>query len=204
MLERIMSPADLKALDDGELRELAAELRERIIAIVSMNGGHLASNLGTVELTLALHAELDCPRDKLIFDVGHQAYAHKLLTGRYEAFSTIRREGGLSGFPRRGESEYDAFSVGHASTAISAALGMARARDALGDLAAMDGASEADEERLMACVERVVTQRLGDLIVTPREVDALVERMAGIVAEGINLALHPGLSAQEIAQLMAQ
>lgn len=133
MLERIMGPADLKALDDGELRELAAELRERIIAIVSMNGGHLASNLGTVELTLALHAELDCPRDKLIFDVGHQAYAHKLLTGRYEAFSTIRREGGLSGFPRRGESEYDAFSVGHASTAISAALGMARARDALGE-----------------------------------------------------------------------
>ena len=130
MLERIMSPADLKALDDGELRELAAELRERIISIVSMNGGHLASNLGTVELTLALHAELDCPRDKLIFDVGHQAYAHKLLTGRYKEFSTIRREGGLSGFPRRGESEYDAFSVGHASTAISAALGMARARRA--------------------------------------------------------------------------
>ncbi len=133
MLSKISGPADLKALDESQLVELARELREVIIGQVSRTGGHLASNLGAVELTIALHRALDCPRDKLVFDVGHQAYVHKLLTGRYARFGTLRQQGGISGFPRRGESEYDAFSVGHASTAISAALGMARARDALGE-----------------------------------------------------------------------
>lgn len=132
MLENIKSPEDIKALDTAQLYALANEVRQKIITTVSHTGGHLASNLGAVEITLALHRELDCPEDKLIFDVGHQAYTHKLLTGRYERFGTLRQQGGISGFPRRSESEYDAFSVGHASTAISAALGMARARDIQG------------------------------------------------------------------------
>ena len=132
ILPGIKSPADLKSLSESDIKLLATEIRSEIIETVSRTGGHLASNLGVVELTLALHAELDCPRDKLIFDVGHQAYVHKLLTGRYGAFDTIRQQGGLSGFPRTGESEYDAFSTGHASTAISAGVGIARARDLLG------------------------------------------------------------------------
>ncbi len=133
MLESIKAPQDLKGMSDDELKALADELRGEIISTVARTGGHLSSNLGTVELTIALHCEMDCPRDKIVFDVGHQAYAHKLLTGRYDRFSTLRQQGGISGFPRRSESEYDAFSVGHASTAISAALGMARARDQLGE-----------------------------------------------------------------------
>ena len=111
---------------------LAQELRARIIDSVSRNGGHLASNLGVVELTIALHRAFDFPKDALIFDVGHQCYAHKLLTGRADSFDTLRQFGGLAGFPRREESPYDAFDTGHASTAISAAAGMARARDLVG------------------------------------------------------------------------
>ena len=114
------------------MQALAGEIREKIIGTVAVNGGHLASNLGVVELTIALHRVLNCPEDKIVFDVGHQCYAHKLLTGRYEAFSSLRTMDGLCGFPRRQESEYDAFDTGHASTAISAALGMARARDIQG------------------------------------------------------------------------
>lgn len=128
-LADLVSPAQLRDCSQEELKALAQEIRQDIIRVVSRNGGHLASNLGVVELTLALHRAFDCPRDRLIFDVGHQCYAHKLLTGRYAQFSTLRQTGGLSGFPRRDESEYDAFGAGHASTAISAALGMARARD---------------------------------------------------------------------------
>lgn len=132
-LADISSPADLKKVPARELPALAQEIREEIIKTVSVNGGHLASNLGAVELTIALHRALDCPRDKLVFDVGHQCYAHKLLTGRREQFSTLRKTDGLCGFPRRQESEYDAFDTGHASTAISVALGMARARDLTGE-----------------------------------------------------------------------
>ena len=125
----ITGPRDLKAMSEDELKTLADELRSEIIATVARTGAS-GRNSGTVELTIALHCELDCPHDKLLFDVGHQAYAHKLLTGRYKTFGTLRQQGGISGFPRRSESEYDSFSVGHASTAISAALGMARARRA--------------------------------------------------------------------------
>lgn len=131
MLKDIQKPADLKRLSLAELQGLAQELRQEIIEVVSQNGGHLASNLGAVELTLALHYVFDCPEDKLVFDVGHQTYAHKLLTGRQEAFRSLRRQGGASGFARLEESEYDAFTAGHASTAISAALGMARTRDVM-------------------------------------------------------------------------
>ena len=128
-LERINEPADIKKLNMKQLRALADELRAEIIRVVSDRGGHLASNLGMVELTIAVHYVFDAPADKLIFDVGHQCYAHKLLTGRYQAFQKLRGRDGASGFPRMEESEYDAFTAGHASTAISAALGMARTRD---------------------------------------------------------------------------
>ncbi len=131
-LDSIHSPADLKRLPPEALPEVAAEIRERIIQVVSTSGGHLAPSLGTVELTIALHYVLDTPRDILIWDVGHQCYGHKILTGRNDRFDTLRQEGGLSGFPRRVESEYDAFGTAHASTAISAALGFACARDLAG------------------------------------------------------------------------
>jgi len=127
ILDRINTPADLKRLNLGQLHELAEEIREEILGAIAESGGHLASSLGVIELTIALHYVFDAPNDKFIFDVGHQAYAHKILTGRRRQFATIRRFGGLSGFPRREESEYDAFGTGHASTSVSAALGMAEA-----------------------------------------------------------------------------
>ena len=129
MLENIKTSADLKKLKRNELEELCSEIRHELIHTVSENGGHLASNLGIVELTVALHRVYDTPRDKIVFDVGHQSYVHKLITGRYQQFRTLRQHGGISGFPKRGESVYDSFDTGHASTAISAALGLARARD---------------------------------------------------------------------------
>jgi len=132
ILDRIDSPSDLRDLGLGELRALAEEIRRRIVETVSRNGGHLSSNLGVVELTLAIHRSFDSPRDAIVWDVGHQCYAHKLLTGRREAFESIRRPGGLSGFPKRAESVHDAFDTGHASTSISAALGLAEARHRLG------------------------------------------------------------------------
>ena len=128
MLETIHSPADIKRLRPDELEVLAEEIRRVIIETCSRNGGHLAPSLGTVELTLALHYVFDAPRDKIVWDVGHQAYAHKLITGRRERFHTLRRSGGICGFPRREESPYDVFSVGHSSTSISASAGIAEAR----------------------------------------------------------------------------
>lgn len=129
MLERITSSADLKKMNFSELEVLCDEIRKELIRTVSVNGGHLASNLGVVELTAALHRVYDTPEDKIVFDVGHQSYVHKLITGRYKEFHTLRQYGGISGFPKKKESEYDCFETGHASTAISAALGIARARD---------------------------------------------------------------------------
>ncbi|AEB08570.1 1-deoxy-D-xylulose-5-phosphate synthase [Desulfobacca acetoxidans] len=125
LLDAINSPVDLKRLAVEQLPQLAQEIRQQIISTVSTTGGHLAPNLGVVELTIALHYVFDTPRDKIIWDVGHQAYTHKLLTGRKDVFHTLRQSGGLSGFPKRGESPYDAFDTGHSSTSISAALGMA-------------------------------------------------------------------------------
>lgn len=127
LLEHIESPADLKSLSIEDLKALSGELRQYIISTLSSHPGHLASGLGVVELTVALHAVFNTPDDKLVWDVGHQAYAHKILTGRRNRFSTIRTYGGLSGFPKMTESEYDAFGTGHSSTSISAALGMATA-----------------------------------------------------------------------------
>ncbi len=133
ILERIQSPKDLKRLDIPQLQQLAQEIREYIISTLSETGGHLAPSLGVVELTLALHYIFDSPKDKIVWDVGHQSYAHKIITGRREAFRHIRQEGGISGFPKMSESEHDAFGVGHASTAISAAFGMVCARDLRGE-----------------------------------------------------------------------
>ena len=133
MIERINSPQDLKALSIEQMEQLAGEIRALLVETVLEQGGHLASNLGVVELTLALEYVFGEPEDRIVFDVGHQAYVHKILTGRREQFAHLRERGGLSGFPRISESEYDAFPAGHASTSISAALGMARARDMMGD-----------------------------------------------------------------------
>lgn len=133
MLEEIRGPEDLRGLSAEALKQLAAELRQLLIGTVAKTGGHLGPSLGTVELTLALHSVYETPRDQIVWDVGHQAYAHKILTGRREAFGTLRQRGGVSGFPRREESRHDAFGTGHASTAVSAALGIARARDLAGE-----------------------------------------------------------------------
>jgi len=129
ILEKIHSPADIKALDYNNLKQLSTEIRKRIINQVTENGGHLASNLGVVELTMALHRVFDSPHDKLVWDVGHQSYTHKLLTGRGELFPSLRKYQGISGFTDRDESPHDAFGAGHGGTSISAALGMALARD---------------------------------------------------------------------------
>jgi 1-deoxy-D-xylulose-5-phosphate synthase len=132
LLDAIHNPDDLRALSPDDLPQLAAELRAFLIDSVSRTGGHLASNLGTVELTLALHYIFDTPRDRIVWDVGHQTYVHKILTGRREAMADLRQAGGIAGFPRRAESEFDAFGSGHSSTSISAALGMAEAFHQLG------------------------------------------------------------------------
>lgn len=129
MLENIDSPEDLEKLNIEEKKQLAQELRDYILQVVSQNGGHLASNLGVVELTIALHSVFNMPKDKIVWDVGHQTYVHKIITGRREKFKTLRKKDGLAGFPKTNESEYDSFNTGHSSTSISAALGMARARD---------------------------------------------------------------------------
>jgi len=129
LLEKIQSPEDIKHLSPDELKELAYEIRARLIQVTSKTGGHVAPNLGTVELTLALHYVFHSPEDKLVWDVGHQAYVHKLLTGRNKDFDSLRQFHGVSGFPKRSESEHDSFGVGHASTSISAATGFAISRD---------------------------------------------------------------------------
>ena len=132
MLSQIKSPDDIKKLSHKELRELASEIRRTIIDTVGKNGGHLASNLGVVELTIALHKVFSSPKDAIVFDVSHQCYAHKLLTGRFDRFGTLRQGGGMSGFTRENESEHDFFDNGHASTSISQALGLLKARELQG------------------------------------------------------------------------
>ncbi|MBU8542957.1 MULTISPECIES: 1-deoxy-D-xylulose-5-phosphate synthase [Roseomonadaceae] len=133
LLDRVRTPADLRNYSGEQLKQLAEELRAETIDAVSQTGGHLGASLGVVELTVAVHAVFDTPRDRLIWDVGHQAYPHKILTGRRDRIRTLRQEGGLSGFTRRAESEYDPFGAAHSSTSISAGLGMAMARDLKGD-----------------------------------------------------------------------
>src|SRR5438094_2440264 len=132
LLDTVDIPADIRRLKAEQLRQLADELRQETISAVSVTGGHLGAGLGVVELTVALHYVFDTPRDRLIWDVGHQAYPHKIVTGRRSRIRTLRQEGGLSGFTRRSESQYDPFGAAHSSTSISAGLGMAVARDLAG------------------------------------------------------------------------
>ena len=133
LLDRVDYPEDLRALDKSQLRQFADELRTDLIDIVSVTGGHFGAGLGVVELTTALHYVFKTPDDRVIWDVGHQAYPHKILTGRRSRMRTLRQGGGLSGFTKRSESEYDPFGAAHSSTSISAGLGMAVARDLKGD-----------------------------------------------------------------------
>lgn len=150
LIDELVLPAGLRTLDTAGLRQVADEVREEIISTISLNGGHLGASLGVVELTIALHAELDTPRDAIVWDVGHQCYAHKLLTGRLEAFRTIRTYGGLSGFPCRTESEFDVYGTGHSSSSVSAAVGMMEGRRRLPDrqraTSGGDGKSQAPEK----------------------------------------------------------
>lgn len=127
------SATEIKNFTKDQLKNLCERLREKVKSTVMHNGGHLSSNLGVIELTVALHYVFDFPNDKLIFDVGHQCYAHKLLSGREDKFDSLRQRGGLSGFPKREESEYDCYNTGHAGTSVSAALGFAKARDIRGE-----------------------------------------------------------------------
>ena len=133
ILDKINGPADVRKLTYGQLELLAAEIRRFLIEKTSKHGGHLASNLGVVELTIAMYRVFDFPKDKLIWDVGHQSYTHKILSGRKGGFDDLRQYGGISGFPKRRESEYDAFDTGHSSTSVSAGLGLVQARDLLGE-----------------------------------------------------------------------
>ena len=133
LLSKIKSPDDVKKLNECEIAALCEEIRNCIVTTVSKNGGHLASNLGAVELTVALHRSFSSPQDAIIFDVGHQSYTHKLLTGRFESFCTLRTENGLSGFMRPDESEHDPFITGHSSNSISAAYGIYRAKSLKGE-----------------------------------------------------------------------
>ena len=127
ILDRINSPEDLRVVPKSDMDKLAAEIRRFLVEITDKNGGHLASNLGIVEITLAIHRSFNSPKDHIVFDVGHQSYVHKILTGRRDRFDTLRKPGGLSGFPSIRESEHDAFGTGHSSTAISASVGLATA-----------------------------------------------------------------------------
>ena len=129
LLDKIKLPKDLKKLSDKQLKQLCKELRSEVIEAVSVTGGHLGAGLGVVELTVAIHSVFNTPNDKLIWDVGHQCYPHKVITGRRDKIRTIRQPGGLYGFTKRSESEYDPFGAAHSSTSISAGLGMAVARD---------------------------------------------------------------------------
>src|ERR1700681_4683266 len=133
MLEQIRGPADLQQLSQSQVDDLAVEIREFLIHKVAATGGHLGPNLGVVELTVALHRVFDSPRDRIVFDTGHQAYVHKMLTGRAERFDSLRQHGGMSGYPSRGESEHDIVENSHASTGLSYALALATARDLRGD-----------------------------------------------------------------------
>jgi len=201
VLDSINAPADLKRLSPRHLRTLASEIRQELVGVVGETGGHLASNLGAVELTIALHRAFDSPTDKIIWDVGHQSYVHKMLTGRRDRMHTLRQYGGLSGFPSREESPHDAFGAGHASTAVSAALGIATARDLAGDsyhvVAVLgDGALTGG----MALEGLNQAGQLGSrLIVVLNDNGMAISPSVGAIAKGLNrLRLDPRLRWPEL------
>ncbi|HHY47459.1 MAG TPA: 1-deoxy-D-xylulose-5-phosphate synthase [Firmicutes bacterium] len=196
LLDSIDLPGGLDQLDHQQIEQLAREVRSEIIRTVARNGGHLAPSLGVVELTIALHRVLKCPRDKIIWDVGHQSYAHKILTGRLDRFDTLRKYGGLSGFPRRDESPFDAFNTGHSSTSISAALGMAIARDLAGErytVVAVIGDGSLTGGMAFEALNHA--GHLGrDLIVILNDNEMSISRNVGALAAYLSrIRMHPGV-----------
>src|SRR5271169_5897156 len=200
LLESIHSPADLKRMSMAQMTELAAEIREFLIQTLSKTGGHLGPNLGVVELTMALHTVFDTPEDKILFDVSHQAYVHKILTGRLDRFSTIRQPGGLNGFMLRTESEHDAYGAGHAGTALSAALGMAVARDLAGgsehvialagDAAFTNGISFEALNNIAAQTKRLIVVLNDNAWSIDKNVGAIAEYFHKIVTNPTISSLH--------------
>ena len=185
LLRQINEPNDIKKIHKKEYGKLAKEIRRFLVRSVSKTGGHLASNLGSVELTMALHLAMDFPKDKLIFDVGHQAYTHKLLTGRRKEFSTLRAYEGLSGFPKRKESACDAFDTGHSSTSISAAAGFAAARDLAGEdyrVAAVIGDGALSGGMAYEALNHIGGSRTNMLIVLNDNQMSISENIGGMAA----------------------
>ena len=181
ILDGINGPSDLKGLTPEQLVLLAAELRHELVATVSNTGGHLASNLGVFELTVALHRVFDSPKDKLIWDVGHQSYVHKLLTGRRQQFGTLRQQGGISGFTNRAESQHDPFGAGHASTSVSAALGSnCRAMGSCAGSARSISASISDV--IAIAIDRAAAARRGSGVSSPSRSRAFSVRSVGMAA----------------------
>ncbi len=192
LLESINSPADLKRLDPSKLPGLAAEIRNRIVKVVSKNGGHLASSLGTVELAIAIHYVFNAPADKIVWDVGHQAYAHKILTGRREQFSTLRQHNGISGFTRMSESPHDCFSTGHSSTSISAGLGIASGKRLKGEKAkviAVIGDGSMTSGLAYEGLNQAGDIRKEDLIVILNENDMSISRNVGSLSSFLSRTL---------------
>lgn len=195
ILDKINSPDDLKKIPAEDLSRLAGEIREKIIDVVSKTGGHLASSLGAVELAIALHYTFDMPRDKILWDVGHQAYPHKILTGRAKSFETLRQLGGISGFPTRSESKYDIFTCGHSATSISQALGLACARDLKGEswktIAVIGDASLASGMALEALNHAGHIRK--DLIIVLNDNELSISRSVGAISKHLNrIMTNPG------------
>jgi len=200
ILETINSPADVKKLSIAELTQLAEEIRARLIVAVAKTGGHIGPNLGVVELTLAMHYVFDTPTDSFVFDVSHQAYVHKLLTGREKLFHTIRQPGGLNGFMLRTESEHDSYGAGHAGTALSAALGMAAARDMsggkehivalAGDAAFTNGISFEALNNIAAQTRRLIVVLNDNAWSIDKNVGAIAEYFHKIVTNPTISSLH--------------
>src|SRR3990170_4434608 len=212
LLDTINSPADIRALQRAQLAQLADELRQEMISVVSVTGGHLGAGLGVVELTIAIHHVFDTPDDKLVWDVGHQAYPHKIVTGRRDRIRTLRQGGGLSGFTKRSESEYDPFGAAHSSTSISAALGFAisnkladrpgRAIAVIGDGAMSAGmAYEAMNNAQAAGNRLIVILNDNDMSIAP-PVGSLRNSLARLVSSGMYLA--PRKFAQRLARAMPE
>ncbi|MGA8159723.1 MAG: 1-deoxy-D-xylulose-5-phosphate synthase N-terminal domain-containing protein, partial [Acidobacteriaceae bacterium] len=198
-LDTIHSPADLRKLTIPQLESLAQEIRERLIVTLSKTGGHLGPNLGVVELTLALHSVFDTPRDKFIFDVSHQAYVHKMLTGRCDRMDTMRQPGGLNGFMLRTESEHDCYGAGHAGTALSAALGMAVARDLAGGrehVVALAGDAAFTNGISFEALNNIADQTRR-LIVVLNDNEWSIDRNVGAIAK----YLHKIVTNQHVSQL---
>lgn len=187
MLDKLDLPTDIHRLTQTELYQLAGEVRERIIEVVAQNGGHLSSNLGVVELTVALHAAINSPIDKVVWDVGHQSYAHKLLTGRAHRFNTIRQYGGLSGFTKREESEHDPFGAGHAATSLSAALGIAKARDLKGEkfvVAAVIGDASISSGEAFEAINNIKSVK-GPFIIILNDNEMSISKPVGVLSDHI-------------------